>query len=839
MLSILSYSRENTDTLPGSLIELLKHNGSYGVSNVLGEFGAWLAMITVHKTIGVFSLSFAFCFAIWGIHLLRPLDILFLIRSSNIALGLGLLFSWGGGIMRSMVSTWKETVGLSGEIGMAIGEKSIGFIGAVGSLLFFLLFLGVAVMVIFRIRFSTLISTTESKITALKEQAKERKEAEEAERLLAEKEEKKREKEREKERKQSGRNKEKSPDKKAAPARSTVETVQPTSVEEEEAGPVITTITIKEKPAEVIDATGQVKQTVTVEGKKDETAQAKKPVRTKQTAETIDTAAEEQPKREVPVEVKTETLKVIKPEKKEPVPVPMPVSHEANDDPDLPEQWDETIVYEAPSLDLLTEPKEEAITVANEELARKGELLREKLDIFGIIVEKIEVTPGPVVTLFELSLEKSVKINRITSLENDIALALAARGIRIIAPIPGKSTVGIEIPNEKPATVFARTVIQALQGVNASLPMALGKTVTGEVMVADLARMPHLLIAGSTGSGKSVGVNMMIASVLYTRHPQDVKFVIIDPKKIELNLYDQIRDFFLAKSPDLDEYIVTDPMHAVLLLKAVEMEMDKRYNMLAKVRARNIIEYNQRVMGPDKPRDTDTIKHHKLPYIVVIVDELADLMMTSGKEVEEPITRLAQLARAVGIHLIVATQRPSVNVITGIIKANFPARIAYQVASKIDSRTILDSNGAEQLLGRGDMLFLPSDQPKPIRLQNAFLSTEEVERIVNNIFRPPHQTGFSKPYLLPSLNDKKKGGGDDKLLDLDDAFQDAARIIVRTKQASVSMLQRRLKLGYSRAARVMDQLEAAGVVGPSEGSKTREVLIDDEEQLENVFRLYM
>jgi DNA segregation ATPase FtsK/SpoIIIE, S-DNA-T family len=501
---------------------------------------------------------------------------------------------------------------------------------------------------------------------------------------------------------------------------------------------------------------------------------------------------------------------------------------------DLPEQWEENIKYKAPSLELLEFSDDESVEISEVELKENAELLKEKLKLFDIDIDDISVTPGPVVTLYEIVPAPGVKISRIVSLEHDIALALAARGIRIIAPIPGKSAIGVEIPNEKSQLVSARSILSFLHKSNAELPIALGKTIVGEVYITDLAIMPHLLIAGSTGSGKSVGINMLITSLIYAKKPSDVKFVIIDPKKIELSFYGKLNKHFLAISPDLDEEIITNPSNALLVLKAVEHEMEKRYDKLAKAGVRHIVDYNKKVANPKiKPVDTDKMKHHKLPYIVVIIDELADLMMTSGKEVEAPIARLAQLSRAVGIHLVVATQRPSVNVITGVIKANFPARIAYQVATKIDSRTILDMNGAEQLLGRGDMLFLPGGVPKPIRMQNAFISTDEVEKVTNYIYTQP---GFSKRYFLPSMFEKKNSDTGGFLTDLDPMFEDAARVIVRHQQGSVSLLQRRLKLGYSRAARIVDQLEEAGVVGPSEGSKAREVIVENEEQLETILR---
>jgi S-DNA-T family DNA segregation ATPase FtsK/SpoIIIE len=487
-----------------------------------------------------------------------------------------------------------------------------------------------------------------------------------------------------------------------------------------------------------------------------------------------------------------------------------------------------------PGIDLLDPAPEEDYKVAEEELTRNAELLKDKLKLFDIEIKDISVTPGPVVTLYEIVPAPGVKISKIVGLENDIALALAARGIRIIAPIPGKSAIGVEIPNAKASMVNARSVIGRMNESEAELPLALGKTISGDVYVADLAKMPHLLIAGSTGSGKSVGINMIISSLLYSKHPSEVKFTMVDPKKIELSFYNKLRKHYLAVSPDLDEEIITNPQNAVLMLKSVEYEMERRYDKLAKAGVRNIVDYNKKVKDPKtKPHDTDTIKHHPIPYIIVVVDELADLMITAGKEVEEPITRLAQLARAVGIHLVLATQRPSVNVITGVIKANFSSRIAYQVATKIDSRTILDMNGAEQLLGRGDMLFLPTGSPKPIRVQNAFISTDEVEKITNYVYS---QQAYSKPYFLPSLYDKKKETSSGVSSDLDPMFEEAAKVIVRHQQGSVSLLQRRLKLGYSRAARIVDQLEEAGIVGPNDGSKARSVLVENEEQLETILR---
>jgi S-DNA-T family DNA segregation ATPase FtsK/SpoIIIE len=493
---------------------------------------------------------------------------------------------------------------------------------------------------------------------------------------------------------------------------------------------------------------------------------------------------------------------------------------------------DEIIDYTFPPVDLLDTP----ITidkVSDDELKSNADQLQTKLGEFGISIDDISVQPGPVATLYEIVPSSGVKISQITNLADDIQLALKAKGIRIVAPMPGKGTVGVEIVNTKPCMVHLKSIINSanFKDNKLTLPIAMGKNIVGEVFCADLASLPHLLVAGATGSGKSIGINTIIASLLYKMHPSDIKMVIIDPKKVELNLYEKLKNHYLAICPDIkDEIIITSPQNSVTVLKSLEMEMDRRYTLLAKCSVRNIKEYNEKVLS-GKVKNTEEIRHKKLPYIVVLVDELADLMITAAKEVEEPIARIAQLARAVGVHLVVATQRPSVDVLTGTIKANFPARLAYQVASRTDSRTILDSNGAEQLIGRGDMLFLSSLSPKAMRIQNAYISTEEVEKIVDFI---GEQQGFSKPYELPSIQKSKTSGTAAGLDSRDELFEEAARLILRHQQGSVSLLQRRLKIGYSRAARIVDELEVAGIVGPFDGSKARLVLVDTEEELQAI-----
>ena len=446
---------------------------------------------------------------------------------------------------------------------------------------------------------------------------------------------------------------------------------------------------------------------------------------------------------------------------------------------------------------------------------------------YSIEIKEIKATIGPTVTLYEIVPAAGIRISKIKNLEDDIALSLAALGIRIIAPIPGKGTIGIEVPNANPQVVSMRQVIASkkFQESNMELPVAMGRTITNENFIFDLAKMPHLLMAGATGQGKSVGLNAILTSLLYKKHPSQLKFVLVDPKKVELTLYNKIERHYLAVLPDTDEAIITDTAKVIHTLNSLCIEMDNRYELLKGAMVRNIKEYNAKFIS----RRLNPEEGHKfLPYIVLVIDEFADLIMTAGKEVEMPIARLAQLARAIGIHLIVATQRPSVNVITGIIKANFPARAAFRVTSKIDSRTILDAGGADQLIGKGDMLF--SQGSDLVRLQCAFVDTPEVEAICDFI---GNQQAYPMAYQLPEYVGEEGGGvGEIDPSDRDSLFEDAARLVVLTQQGSTSMIQRKLKLGYNRAGRIVDQLEAAGILGPFEGSKARQVLIPDEMALE-------
>jgi|GEM_PF-6149 len=492
--------------------------------------------------------------------------------------------------------------------------------------------------------------------------------------------------------------------------------------------------------------------------------------------------------------------------------------------------------YQYPTLELLNDYGAPKAQVTKEELEANKDRIVETLGHYGISIASIKATIGPTVTLYEIVPDAGIRISKIKSLEDDIALSLAALGIRIIAPIPGKGTIGIEVPNTKKEMVSIRSVLGSEKFARSEmdLPVAFGRTITNEVFVADLAKMPHLLMAGATGQGKSVGLNVILASLLYKRHPAQLKFVLVDPKKVELSIFNKIERHFLAKLPDTEEPIITDTKKVVHTLNSLCKEMDNRYDLLKEAGCRNLKEYNakfvERRLNPKKG-------HRFLPFIVLVIDELADLMMTAGKEVETPIARLAQLARAIGIHLIVATQRPSVNVITGIIKANFPCRISFKVTSKIDSRTILDTGGADQLIGQGDMLF--SAGSDLIRVQCAFIDTPEVDRVCDYV---GEQQGYPDAYLLPEVagadgGDDMDGDDDNDLTERDSMFEEAARLLVLHQQGSTSLIQRKLKLGYNRSGRIVDQLERAGIVGPFQGSKQREVLVRSEDALEELLSL--
>ena len=500
------------------------------------------------------------------------------------------------------------------------------------------------------------------------------------------------------------------------------------------------------------------------------------------------------------------------------------------------EDYDPTLElsgYKFPTLEFLEDHRSGNAEVSNEELIANKNKIVETLRHYKIEITKIRATIGPTITLYEIVPAPGIRIAKIKNLEDDIALSLAALGIRIIAPIPGRGTIGIEVPNQNPEIVSMRSILSSrkFQESTAELPIALGKTISNETYLVDLVKMPHILVAGATGQGKSVGINVVITSLLYKKHPSQLKFVFIDPKKVELNLYSVLEKHYLAKLPNDDEPVITDIQKVKYTLNSLNVEMDQRYDLLKKAHARNVKEYNgkfvNRRLNPEKG-------HRYMPYIVVVIDEFADLIMTAGKEIELPIARIAQLARAVGIHMIIATQRPSTNIITGVIKANFPARIAFKVASMIDSRTILDTPGANQLIGKGDMLI--SVGSNMTRVQCAFIDTPEVEQLCSFI---SEQKGLPSAYLLPEyVGEDEPGPGDVDLNNRDDLFDDAARIVVVNQMGSTSMIQRKFSIGYNRAGRIMDQLEAAGVVGPSEGSKARQVLIQDEYSLEQLLNSF-
>ena len=560
-----------------------------------------------------------------------------------------------------------------------------------------------------------------------------------------------------------------------------------------------------------------------VEEEEEWVIERKEPVAVKNSSELQIESPVEEPMVQVPAASDELSLVVEQPEEEEDADE-LPANLENfNYDPTL-----DLSSYKYPTFDLLNEyDGNKVVQVTKEELEANKDKIVETLSHYNIGIASIKATIGPTVTLYEIVPEVGIRISKIKNLEDDIALSLSALGIRIIAPIPGKGTIGIEVPNKNKEMVSMRSVLSTEKFMKSDkeLPVVFGKTVSNEVFVVDLAELPHLLIAGATGQGKSVGLNVLLASLLYKKHPSQLKLVLVDPKKVELTLFNKIERHFLAKLPDGGDAIITDTKKVIHTLNSLCVEMDLRYDLLKDAQVRNIREYNkkfvERKLNPNNG-------HRFLPYIVLVIDELADLMMTAGKEVETPIARLAQLARAIGIHLVVATQRPSVNVITGIIKANFPARLSFKVSSKIDSRTILDAGGADQLIGKGDMLFAHGDM---VRLQCAFLDTAEVERICEFI---GSQRGYEVAYKLPEYSDDETGQekGDFNFSEKDPLFEEAAKILVMHQQGSTSLLQRKLKLGYNRAGRLIDQLEAAGIVGQFEGSKAREVLIKDEYSLE-------
>ncbi len=775
--------------------DVFVQNDAEVAENILGKLGALIAYVFIYKGFGLASFAFVLILGLLGIKLLTdttPLPILRTIRYSFfgviwLSLGLGLIFN----------DVWQILGGAFGHFGIIYLKGLVGTLGAALLLVFYSL---VFLVVVFNIKFYE-----PKPVVDLPLPAKEEEEEQENTNSLG-----------------------------SITINQAIANAYAQAEEETPLNPDDFVLTVKENKVEVIEPPiDNTPAPTPEEDEPDEKPEEETPVipivPMVASAVLATAALAETPLSGV---LKTDSGLVLEvqetPEEDEEV-------IEKPEYGGIDTEYDPTLDfsnYEFPSLDLLNDyGGENKSTVESTELQIKTKMIEDTLKNYNIGIKKISATIGPTVTLYEIVPQDGVRIAKIKNLEDDIALSLAALGIRIIAPIPGRGTIGIEVPNEKPAMVSMRSALSSARFQNAEmdLPIAFGKTIQNEVFVADLAKMPHLLMAGATGQGKSVGLNAILVSLLYKKHPSQIKFVLIDPKKVELSIYKTIERHFLAKIPGDADAIITDTKLVVNTLNSLCVEMDSRYDLLKDAQVRNLKEYNAKFISR-RLVPTDKMPHRFLPYIVVVIDEVADLMMTAGKEVEMPIARLAQLARAIGIHLILATQRPSVNVITGMIKANFPARVAFRVSQKIDSRTILDANGADQLIGKGDMLYTVGNDL--VRLQCAFVDTPEVDKIANFI---GSQQG-KEPYQLPEVKmeeDGENGPAEFDPRERDSLFEEAAQIIVQHQQGSTSLLQRKLNLGYNRAGRLIDQLERAGIVGPFKGSKAREVLVTDIMQLED------
>lgn len=777
LLSFISYYVSgNADQ--SQISELANRN--VVVQNWLGKIGAWLAELFLYDGFGIASFLFVKIFFLIGSYLLVDLPISKINKVAFWDLYAIVIISLFFGLI------WDYVPHLSGVIGYEINDLIQDYAGSIGTIM--VLIFSVVVFLIFRIKVSP---------DKLKD-------------FL---------------------------DAKAAPVAVADEneeeedTISPVLLDTEEEATIVAP-PLKKNP--IIEDTDDEWTNMQVIDRDAPSAfeidkTALKPTIQNASEIKLDTTPQETPKQPEIIETEDSSFIIEKPEEEDIVEASIAqrlVQDFGEFDPTL-----ELSNFQMPSIELLKDYSGVGITINQAELEENKNKIVDTLKNYKIEIAQIKATVGPTVTLYEIVPEAGIRISKIKSLEDDIALSLSALGIRIIAPIPGKGTIGIEVPNANPSMVSMRSAIASpkFQQAEMELPIALGKTISNETLVVDLAKMPHLLMAGATGQGKSVGLNAVLTSLLYKKHPAEVKFVLVDPKKVELTLFNKIERHYLAKLPDTDEAIITDNAKVINTLNSLCLEMDNRYSLLKDAMVRNIKEYNekfkQRKLNPENG-------HRFLPYIVLVVDEFADLIMTAGKEVEMPIARLAQLARAIGIHLIIATQRPSVNVITGMIKANFPARIAFRVTSKIDSRTILDSGGADQLIGRGDLLF--SNGNDLIRVQCAFVDTPEVERICDFI---GSQKAYADAYLLPDYVGEDSGIKlDMDISERDSLFRDAAEVVVSAQQGSASLIQRKLKLGYNRAGRIIDQLEAAGIVGPFEGSKARQVLITDMNSLEIFFK---
>ncbi|MDT7856972.1 DNA translocase FtsK 4TM domain-containing protein [Rubrivirga sp. S365] len=807
-LAVVTHAPADDALLAGAERDALFDPGDNRVDNLLGPVGALIAKALVAEFLGFPTLLVVACLFAWGWLLLRQKTPVFLPLLTGLAfagaLFLACFFGWLDGLIDADLARW------SGALGLGVAGWLVSLGGVVGAGIVLAVAVVVTVLLVWDRDIQTSLDRAEGAVTSLggavterwatyRTGATERKVLREKARneATAERDARRAEKEKQKAAKQT----EKAsapPAKKAAPQKAPDEAPAPlpASPPPVEAAPPRPEPPRPEPSEPLPAAPPAVGDGLPDDPVLDEIVAAER------AAPAFHVTA--------PVEEAAVDLDAVR------APVP--------DEADLP--------YQMPSVELL-EQSEGDPEVDLDEIEENKQLLLDKLETYNIQIDAIEAVVGPTVTRYELTPAAGVKISRITALEDDLAMALAAPGIRIIAPIPGKSSIGVEIPNRTREMVRLRQLltrkefVDAARGGKMALPVPIGKTIEGKVFVEDLAKMPHLLVAGATGSGKSVGVNALIVGLLYAKRPADLKFVMVDPKKIELNGYAELLRHFSAMPEDAEDPIITDFAQAAAALRSCEREMEIRYDLLAEAGVRGIEEYNKK-HAAGKLADLGP-KHKRLPYVVVVVDELADLMMTSAKEVEAPIARLAQMARAVGIHLVLATQRPSVDVITGLIKANFPSRMAYQTSSKIDSRTIIDGGGAQQLVGNGDLLYMNGS--RLTRLQGPFVSVDEVEAVSGFI---SGQEGAG-PYLLPPMDpagDAPDGAAGNISDDVDDLFEDAAKVIVRSQQGSVSLLQRKLSVGYTRAARLVDQLEDAGIVGPFEGSKAREVLVPDEFHLD-------
>ena len=778
LLSFLSYfftwKADQDKIINTGFVEFIFSGEEVEINNALGKLGAWISHTFIHEWFGIASFIFPFIFLVLSVYLLTKIRILPLKKT--------LAISTVSLVITALVLgffTTDSSFPYGGEFGFQFNGWLKTTVGVIGAFLFLVVLVFIAIVVLFNPDFSKLLTFFDDK-------------SEEEDGLNTNK-----------DFDQSG----------LIDDFVTVNTIKDEDIKQEEI-------------SETVDYSKDLENFKEEESKSSLTIEIENEDNLDSVSSELEITAPveedvvEGDNRELKIEVKEETI-----------------LDESDIDDRVKEfgEYDPTLdlaSYQLPGLDLLNDYGGHTLNIDKEELEKNKNRIVEVLGHYSIKIARIKATVGPTVTLYEIVPAPGVRISKIKNLSDDIALSLAAHGIRIIAPIPGKGTIGIEVPNENPDMVAMRTVIasEKFQNSDMELPIVLGKTISNETYIFDLAKAPHLLMAGATGQGKSVGLNAILVSILYKKHPSQVKFVMVDPKKVELTLYNKIERHFLAKLPDTDEAIITDTGKVVNTMNSLCIEMDQRYELLKNAQVRNLKEYNAKFIS----RRLNPEKGHKyLPYIVVVIDEFADLIMTAGKEIEHPIARLAQLARAIGIHLIVATQRPSVNVITGMIKANFPARVAFKVSSGIDSKTILDSTGADQLIGRGDMLI--SFGNGLTRLQCAFVDTPEVEAICNFI---GEQRGYPSALELPEYvaEGEESNLSAQDMDERDSLFEEAAQILVTHQQGSASLLQRKLKIGYNRAGRIVDQMEMLGIIGASRGSKAREVLIPDLVALENFLR---